>query len=55
VAFPVKTPGGGSRIYTTTWDANHRFRRLNAPHLLARVYAGVRYVDGVEAPREVAA
>jgi hypothetical protein len=32
-----------------------RFRRLNAPHLLARVYAGVRYVDGVEASQEVAA
>jgi len=28
-----------------------RFRRLNAPHLLAKVYAGVRYVDGVEATR----
>jgi mRNA interferase MazF len=22
VALPVKTPGEGSRIYTTTWDAN---------------------------------
>jgi putative transposase len=35
--------------------AEQRFRRLNAPHLLAKVYAGVRYVDGVEAPQEVAA
>ncbi len=35
--------------------AERRFRRLNAPHLLAKVYAGVRYVDGVEAPQEVAA
>jgi putative transposase len=24
--------------------------RLNAPHLLAKVYARVRYLDGVEAP-----
>jgi len=30
-------------------------RRLNAPHLLAKVYAGVRYVDGVEVTQEVAA
>jgi hypothetical protein len=30
--------------------AERRFPRLNAPHLLAKVYAGVRYVDGVEAP-----
>jgi len=35
--------------------AERRFRRLNALHLLAKVYAGVRYVDGVVAPREVAA
>jgi putative transposase len=35
--------------------AEQRFRRLNAPHLLAKVYAGVRYVDGVEATQEVAA
>ncbi len=35
--------------------AERRFRRLDAPHLLAKVYAGVRYVDGVEAPQEVAA
>jgi hypothetical protein len=35
--------------------AERRFRRLNAPHLLAKVYAGVRYVDGVEATQEVAA
>jgi hypothetical protein len=35
--------------------AEQRFRRLNAPHLLAKVYAGVRYVDGVEATQEAAA
>jgi transposase-like protein len=35
--------------------AERRFRRLNAPHLLAKVYAGVRYVDEVEATQEVAA
>ena len=35
--------------------AERRFRRLNAPHLLAKVYAGVRCVDGIEAPKEVAA
>ena len=35
--------------------AERRFRRLNTPHLLAKVYAGVRYVDGIEAPKEVAA
>jgi hypothetical protein len=35
--------------------AERRFRRLNAPHLLAKVYAAGRYADGVEAPQEVAA
>jgi putative transposase len=35
--------------------AERRFRRLNAPHLLAKVYAGARYVDGVEATQEAAA
>jgi len=28
--------------------AQKRFRRLNAPELLAKVYAGVRYVNGIE-------
>lgn len=32
-----------------------RFRRLNAPELLAKVYAGVRYEDGVEVATEGAA
>jgi putative transposase len=47
------------RATTVIWKmlmvAERRFRRLNAPHLLAKVYAGVRYVDGVEATQEVAA
>jgi transposase-like protein len=47
------------RATTVIWKmllvAEQRFRRLNAPHLLAKVYAGVRYVDGVEATQEVAA
>jgi hypothetical protein len=30
VALPVKTPGEGSRIYTTTWDANF-YRRHSEP------------------------
>jgi hypothetical protein len=29
-----------------------RFRRLNAPELLAEVYAGTRYEDGIEVARE---
>jgi len=28
--------------------AQTRFRRLNAPELLAKVYVGVRYEDGIE-------
>jgi transposase-like protein len=47
------------RLSAVIWKmlmvAERRFRRLNAPHLLAKVYAGVRYVDGVEATQEVAA
>ncbi len=37
------------RLSAVIWKmlmvAERRFRRLNAPHLLAKVYAGVRYVD----------
>jgi putative transposase len=40
-------------IWKMLMVAERRFRRLNAPHLLAKVYAGVRYVDGVEATQEV--
>jgi hypothetical protein len=36
--------------------AQKRFRRLNAPELLAKVYAGARYEDGIEVTeKEVAA
>ena len=36
--------------------AQMRFRRLNAPELLTRVYAWVRYEDGIEvAGKEAAA
>ncbi|MGC8898873.1 MAG: IS256 family transposase, partial [Bacteroidota bacterium] len=35
--------------------AQKSFRRLNAPELLAKVYAGVQYEDGVEVTREEAA
>ena len=36
--------------------AQERFRRLSAPELLAKVYAGARYEDGMEVTeREVAA
>lgn len=31
--------------------AEKTFRRLNAPHLLAAVFAGVKYVDGVAVPK----
>mgnify|MGYP006945658829 CR=1 FL=1 len=47
------------RVTAVIWKAlmmeERHFRRLNAPHLLAKVYVGVRYVDGVEATQEVAA
>ena len=32
--------------------AQKKFRRLNAPELLAKVYAGVQYKDGIEVARE---
>jgi transposase-like protein len=32
--------------------AQKKFRRLNAPELLAKVYAGVEYKDGIEVTRE---
>lgn len=28
------------------------FRKLNAPHLLAEVYAGIEYKDGIRAARK---
>jgi amidase len=42
-------------IWKMLMVAERRFRRLNAPHLLAKVYAGVRYVHRVEATQEVSA
>lgn len=42
-------------IWKMLMVAQKRFRRLNAPELLAKVYAGVRYEDGVEVTREEAA
>jgi len=32
--------------------AQKKFRRLNAPELPAKVYAGVEYKDGIEVTRE---
>ncbi len=39
-------------IWKMLMVAQTRFRRLNAPELLAKVYVGVRYEDGVEATKE---
>lgn len=36
-------------IWKVLMVAEKRFRKLNAPHLLAEVYAGVKYVDGKRA------
>ena len=52
------TKGAGSRIkalvmaYKLLDMAQKRWRRLNAPHLLPLVRAGVRFVDGVQQERE---
>jgi len=42
VALPVKTPGEGSRIYTTTWDANAAAagHRLPSPGQPQKEFAG---------------
>jgi transposase-like protein len=42
-------------IWKMLMVAQKRFRRLNAPELLAKVYTGVQYEDGVEVAREEAA
>ena len=44
-------------IWKMLMIAEKRFRRLNAPGLLEKVYAGVRFEDGIEVsqPQEVAA
>jgi transposase-like protein len=39
-------------IWKMLMVAQKKFRRLNAPELLAKVYAGVEYKDGIEATRE---
>jgi hypothetical protein len=39
VALPVKTPGEGSRIYTTTWDANP-LCYTSGVQVTVRVYSG---------------
>jgi len=35
-------------IWKMLMVAQTRFRRLSAPELLAKVYAGARYEDGIE-------
>ncbi len=42
-------------IWKMLMVAQKKFRRLNAPELLAKVYAGVEYKDGIEVTREGAA
>jgi len=42
-------------IWKMLMVAQHRFRKLNAPDLLAKVYAGVNYQDGIEVAKEEAA
>lgn len=42
-------------IWKMLMIAQKKFRRLNAPELLAKVYAGVQYKDGIEVTREEAA
>ncbi|MFZ5993288.1 MAG: IS256 family transposase [Deinococcota bacterium] len=39
-------------IWKMLMVAQKRFRRLNAPELLAKVHAGVRYEDGIEVTQE---
>ena len=52
------TKGAGSRTAGLTMAfklltmAEQRWRRLNAPHLVAQVRAGVRFTDGVRAERD---
>ncbi|MDR5704421.1 MAG: hypothetical protein QN198_12605 [Armatimonadota bacterium] len=39
-------------IWKMLMVAQKKFRRLNAPELLAKVYARVQYKDGIEVTRE---
>ena len=54
------TKGAGSRTAGLTMAfklltmAEQRWRRLNAPHLVAQVRAGVRYRDGLKVERDTA-
>jgi putative transposase len=54
------TKGAGSRTAGLTMAfklltmAQHRWRRLNAPHLVAQVRAGVRFRDGLRLERDTA-
>ncbi|MDR5693917.1 MAG: hypothetical protein QN121_01460 [Armatimonadota bacterium] len=41
-------------IWKMLMVAQKKFRRLNAPVLLAKVYAGVQYKDAIEVTREEA-
>ena len=42
-------------IWKMLMVAQKKFRRLNAPELLAKVYAVAQYKDGIEVTREEAA
>jgi putative transposase len=42
-----KVENATALIWKTMMISESRFRRLNAPELLAEVYVGARYVDGV--------
>ena len=54
------TKGAGSRTAGLTMAfklltmAEQRWRRLNAPHLVAQVRAGVRFRDGLRIERDTA-
>ena len=40
-------------IWKMLMVAEKRFRRLNAPHLLKEVYAGVKFADGMRSPQPI--
>ncbi|MDW8069820.1 MAG: transposase, partial [Anaerolineae bacterium] len=46
---------GTAVIWKMLMVAQQRSCRLNAPELLAKVYAGVNYQDGIEVPKQEAA
>ena len=55
------TKGAGSRtagltmVFKLLTMAQQRWRRRNAPHLVAQVWAGVRFRDGLSVERDTAA